>query len=263
MQIYGCTDSGIINSIQSLQKKGVATSVFYDPSGSGALYKKIKGATPLQRQGLMHKKILILDKEKVFIGSTNFTPTSLCMHDNTILGFHSKELAHDILHSPLQHTTYLISGQRIDLWHLPDHRNACIKNLLNLISSAEKSIRIALFTFTHPDILAALKKAQDRGIDVKVALDYSTSLGASAKTVEFLQNKNIPLYIGTKGKLLHHKWCIIDEKTLILGSANWTKSAFTINEDCLLVVYDLTKKQKQQIRRIWAKIEKTAQKKKK
>lgn len=261
LQIYGCTDSGVIHSIQNAQKRGVSTSVFYDPSGSGSLNKKITGAIALHRRGLMHKKILVLDKEKVFIGSTNFTPTSLCMHDNMILGFHSKELGHDILHSVAQHTSYSIGGQTIDLWHLPDQKHACIKRVLDLISTAKKTIHIAMFTFTHPDILKSLEQAQKQGVEVKVALDYSSSVGASAATVEFLQEKKIPLYIGAKGKLLHHKWCLIDEKTLILGSANWTKSAFKINEDCLLVVSDLTKRQTKQFQRIWSRIEKTSSKK--
>jgi len=261
LQIYGCTESAVIHSIQHAQKKGICTSIFYDPSGSGSLNKKIKGAIPLHRRGLMHKKILVTDQEKVFIGSTNLTPTSLCMHDNTILGFHSKELAYDILHSLAQHTSYSIGSQKIDLWHLPDHKHACIKKVLELISSAKKTIRIAMFTFTHPDILKSLEQAQKEGVEVKVALDYSSSIGASATTVQFLQEKKIPFYIGAKGKLLHHKWCLIDETTLILGSANWTKSAFKINEDCLLVVSDLTKKQKKQFQRIWSKIEKTSSKK--
>jgi phosphatidylserine/phosphatidylglycerophosphate/cardiolipin synthase-like enzyme len=261
LQIYGCTDPNIITSIQNLQKNKISCSVFYDPSGSLELTSKISGATPLYRRGLMHKKILILDNEKVFIGSANFTPTSLCMHDNTVIGFHSQELAYDILYNISQNTSYQIGNQTIELWHLPDQKHACLNKILYSIESAKKTIRIALFTFTHPKILEELFKAKKRGVHVEVALDYSSSLGASSKTVEFLEKRNISLYIGTKTKLLHHKWCLIDNTTLLLGSANWTKSAFAINEDCLLVIYKLNDLQKRQFQKIWSKIESSSYKK--
>jgi len=255
LQIYGCTDTSVIQSLLKASKKGTIVKIFYDPSGSGPLYKKIKEATPLIRSGLMHKKILVLDEETIFIGTANFTPTSLCMHDNVILGLHSKELAYDLQHSTKNHLSYKIGGQRVDLWHLPDFKQECLKNTLHLISNAKKTIYISLFTFTHPKILEALFSAKERGVNVFVALDYYTAKGASRNTAELLQKAHIPLYISKGGKLLHHKWCLIDHSTLLLGSANWTKSAFTINEDCLLVIHTLTDLQKKTFGKIWKSIE--------
>jgi cardiolipin synthase A/B len=254
LQIYGCSDNAVIHSLVHAHKKGLPVKVFYDPSGSGPLDKKIPTAIPLIRSGLMHKKILILDEETIFIGTANFTPTSLCMHDNVILGIHSKEMAYDIQHSLKNYLKYKIGGQDIELWHLPDFQQECLKNTLHLLSTAKKTIHISLFTFTHKKILDALLTAKERGVQISVALDYYTSRGASKKTVEFLKKHHIPLYISKGGKLLHHKWCLVDEDTLLIGSANWTKSAFTINEDCLLVVYKLTDFQKSYFRKIWKNI---------
>ncbi len=255
MQIYGCTDPSVIKSLQSASSKGLKVKVFYDPSGSGNLRKKIKNAIPLNRRGLMHKKILIIDEEQIFIGTANFTPTSLCMHDNVILGLHDKQLAHDLQHSTEQKLHAVIGKQTVDFWHLPDFKQDCLKSVLKLLSSAQKSIKIALFTFSHPSILEALQSAKERGVEVLVALDHHMVKGAGQKAVEFLHKSGIPLYTGKGGKLLHHKWCLIDEKSLILGSANWTKSAFRINEDCLLVIHPLTEEQKGKFRRIWKQIE--------
>ena len=255
LQIYGCTDPTVIHSLQKTITRGALVRIFYDPSGSGPLQKKIPQAMPLIRSGLMHKKILILDEETVFIGTANFTSTSLCMHDNVILGLYSKELAHDLQHSLKNHLHYTIGGQEIDLWHLPDFQQECLKNTLHLISLAKETIHIALFTFTHPEILEALFSAKKRGVNIFVALDYYTARGASRKTAELLQASHIPLYINKGGKLLHHKWCLIDKSTLLLGSANWTKSAFTINEDCLLVIHTLTDLQKKYFWKIWKNIE--------
>lgn len=255
LQIYGCTDQIVINSLLKASQRDVCLKIFYDPSGSGSLYKKIPEAVPLIRRGLMHKKILILDNETVFIGTANFTPTSLCMHDNIILGFHSEKLAYDLQHSLKNHSHYKINDQDIDLWHLPDFKEQCLKNTIEMLNLAKKTIHIALFTFTHPKILEALHEAQKRGIQIYVALDYYTAKGASSKATAFLQEANIPVYISKGGKLLHHKWCLIDQETLLIGSANWTKSAFTINEDCLLVIHPLTDSQKKYFEKIWKNIE--------
>jgi len=255
LQIYGCTDPGVIGSLKNCIKRVESAEIFYDPSGSRSLNLKIPSASPLIRKGLMHKKILIVDRKKIFVGTANFTPTSLCMHDNVIMGLYDEKLANDLLSSPKNRIETVIKGQKIEFWHLPDFRNECLENTLQLLSEAKETLHIALFTFTHRKILDALLEAKQRGVTVKIGLDSSSAIGSGSKTVDLLRKNGIFPRIGKGGKLLHHKWCLIDKKTLILGSANWTKSAFTINEDCLLIVHNLTASQKKFFERVWKNIE--------
>ena len=254
LQIYGFTDIDLIKEVQKGSGRGLSLDVFYDPSGSPHLNDKIREAIPIKCQGLMHKKILVLDHETVFIGTANFTPTSLCMHDNVVIGFHHKELAHFLENSIDNKLSFLIEDQPAELWHLPDFQNQCLHSLLNLIDTAKHSIQISLFTFTHPQIIKALIEAHQRGVLIEVALDFYTSKGASKKTVEALNGANIFPIISKQGKLLHHKWCLIDKSTLLLGSANWTKSAFSKNEDCLFILYNLTSPQNTYFEKIWKEI---------
>jgi cardiolipin synthase A/B len=252
LQIYGCTDADLIEQIQDASQKGLITSLFYDPSGSGPLKQKILSAVPISCPGLMHKKILILDDHSVFIGTANFTPTSLNMHDNVVLGFYNSELAHFIQHSLDQSFSFDVGEQKVKIWHLPDFHSDCLQAIIHAIDSSQHSLRIALFTFTHPEIIEALIRAKKRGIDVQVALDYYTSRGASKNTAKKLVSENICLHISKGGKLLHHKWCIVDSTILFVGSANWTKSAFTKNEDCVLELSPLNTKQKKHFEKIWS-----------
>ena len=60
------------------------------------------------------------------------------------------------------------------------------------------------------------------------------------------------------GKLLHHKWALIDQKTLFLGSANWTRLAFQKNEDCLFILHNLTEKQTNYFLKLWAEIKRNS-----
>ncbi len=254
LQMYGFTDETLIEKITEASKKGIAIQVFYDPSGSSSLKKKIPEATAIVGRGLMHKKILVLDGKKVFIGTANFTPTSLCMHDNVVIGLYSKEISY-FLEKSLENKLFFIVGeQNGELWLLPDFQSQCLTSLLQKIKNATHSIQVALFTFTHPKITQALIEAKSKGVLVEVALDFYSAKGASKKAVEELNKANIPLFISQGGKLLHHKWGIIDGKTLLLGSANWTKSAFEKNEDCLLILNNLNEKQIKYFSKIWKDI---------
>jgi phosphatidylserine/phosphatidylglycerophosphate/cardiolipin synthase-like enzyme len=40
------------------------------------------------------------------------------------------------------------------------------------------------------------------------------------------------------GDFLHHKFAVIDNKTVIVGSQNWTDSANLINDETLIVIQD-------------------------
>lgn len=245
----------MIHELKKSFKKKIYTTLLYDPSGSGPLQKQLPFAIPLTCSGLMHKKILIIDEENLFLGSANFTPTSLRMHDNIVVGLHTKELANFIQRATSNHIECEVGAQKVELWQLPDFQNQCLNYLLTSIKQAKHSIHLALFTFTHPQILQELIEAKNRGVFISVAIDYYSSQGASKKAVEILTSAQIIPKISRPGKLLHYKWGLIDEHTLFLGSANWTQSAFSKNEDCILVVHDLSKKQRIFFLKIWKNIE--------
>ena len=40
-------------------------------------------------------------------------------------------------------------------------------------------------------------------------------------------------------EIMHHKFAIIDDETLISGSANWTHSAFNRNNECVYIINKL------------------------
>jgi len=259
IQIYGCTDPHLIDEIKKASKRGADLRLFYDPSGSGDLKKKLPFAIPLPcKNGLMHKKIAIADETLVFLGSANFTPTSLRMHDNLVIGLYQKDLARFIQSSTGNRLTCSLGDQPAEFWHLPDFKHECLERVLSLINEAKSSIHIALFTFTHPQILHALIKANERGVAVRIAIDFYSSQGASKKAIATLHKGNISALISQGGKLLHHKWALIDEHTLLLGSANWTESAFRSNEDCIFILHGLKQDQKKYLRRLWKEIERNS-----
>jgi len=266
--IYTLTDEKIIQSLRQKSIEGIDVRVICDAKGSPLAARKLGSKVKTFKRfssGIMHQKILVVDEEQVWIGSANMTGESLRLHGNLIMAMHSKELAAMIARKAqafkknargelFSHQNFTICQQKSEFWLLPDDPQA-IPRLLQLIRSAEKTIRVAMFTWTRFDLAQAVIDAKNRGIDTEVAIDYNSAKGASAKVVEMLKKAGVAVRLGPGNALLHHKFLYVDNKTLVNGSANWTKAAFSKNDDCFMVLHDLTEKQKEHLNRLWQQIQ--------
>lgn len=113
----------------------------------------------------------------------------------------------------------------------------CTSVIVNEIKSAHKSILVQAYSFTSAPIAKALVEAHKRGIVVKVILDKSQKT-AKYSSSKMLQNYHIPTSIDYKVAIAHNKVMIIDSKTVITGSFNFTKAAQFKNAENLLVIHD-------------------------
>jgi phosphatidylserine/phosphatidylglycerophosphate/cardiolipin synthase-like enzyme len=219
----------------------------YDPTASLPLPSLLHSKTLLQARlskGLMHRKILIIDQTAVYLGSANLTPPSLHHHSNFVLGLYHPELASFLTQNDSGMLRTAVGSQELECYLLPETKALALKRLLSLIQSAKRTIHIAMFTLTHPEITAALSQAVLRGVHVHAAIDHYSANGASKKSVEALRSAKASVHLSRGSELLHHKWALIDEEIFAMGSANWTKAAFTRNEDFLLILSSLNKTQK-------------------
>jgi phosphatidylserine/phosphatidylglycerophosphate/cardiolipin synthase-like enzyme len=107
--------------------------------------------------------------------------------------------------------------------------------VIKTIEKAEKSIKVAAYSFTSKPIADALIKAYQKGIDVKIVLDKSQQKNKHSMYRYFLENK-LPTRINRKYAIMHNKFMVIDEKALQLGSFNYTKSAEKSNAENVLVI---------------------------
>lgn len=265
--IYSLTDQQIIAALRQKAQEGVAVTVICDPKASAYVPRKLGKDVKVHKRyanGLMHQKILVIDGLQSWIGSANMTNESLRVHGNLIMGVNSVELAEKILYKsglmqlkgeqpPVPHCNLQICGQESELWFLPDDKDA-VSAILELIQTAQKTIRVAMFTFTRYDFTKALIEAQKRGVDTAVVIDNSSGKGASAKVVKMLQEGGVPTSLSQGQGLLHHKFMYIDGKTLVNGSANWTLAAFTKNDDCFMILRNLTDVQEKHMDKLWEAI---------
>lgn len=264
ISIYSLTDPAIIKALKQKSEEGIPVTVVYDAKASSGVDSKLGTAVKgiaRNGKGLMHLKILVVDGTRSLIGSANFTPTSLRSHANLVLGFYSEDLA-KLLETKIMslcaegkvgaisRRDYQINDQNVEVWFLPDNPNA-IARLKQLIQTANKSIKVGMFTWTRYDLAHEMIDAKNRGINVQIIMDRSSGQGVSAVIADLLYMNGVNVRFSQGSALLHHKFMIIDEDTLVNGSANWTKAAFTQNDDCFIVLSRITASQNLTLHNIW------------
>jgi phosphatidylserine/phosphatidylglycerophosphate/cardiolipin synthase-like enzyme len=99
-----------------------------------------------------------------------------------------------------------------------------------LLATARVAVEAELFQLTDPDIEALLAAARRAGAIVRVILDPNQSLNRDA--ARLLAAAGIPIrwFRPPPGAKLHAKAALID-RTLVLGSANWTAHGLSINHE--------------------------------
>lgn len=244
LSIYSLQDPLIAEKLEKKALDGLKVTMITDPKSGVFPLQTIK---PILKSisALMHQKILIIDEEKILIGSANFTPDSLHIDDNFIVSLSNKSLAKSILDQKIN------TCDSITYWPLPVAKKEAYDTLCKHIDGAKKSIKVAMFTWTHPELTQKIIEAKKRGIEVLVFLDGKSAEGTSRKTLKTLLQAGVGVYLSPTNKTLHHKMALIDERILFFGSANWTKAAFSKNEECLLMIESLNKIQKKKLEQIF------------
>ncbi len=263
---YTLTDPEFIEHLIEKSHSGIPVTIICDKESAKKtklLFGRSIKIIPRDNDALMHLKILLIDEKKVLLGSANMTKDSLTMHHNNVCTIHSENLAQHLLAlteelqrpnnltgSSIPEKTFRIGGQHIEMWMLAGNPRAS-KRLIQLIDSAKKSIKVAMFTFTRYDMTHALLRASKRGVKVEVAIDKKCVLGDGKHVANLLFYQNVPLKTNRGAPLLHHKCMIVDDEIFVTGSANWTKRAFNDNDDFFMVIHHLLPDQKNTLFKLW------------
>lgn len=113
-------------------------------------------------------------------------------------------------------------------------QGGCEDAIVAQLKLARKTIDVQAYSFTNADIARAVADAKDRGVKVRIVLDKSNETDHYTAAT-FLLNHNIKPWIDGEHAIAHNKIIIIDGKTVITGSYNFTRSADTSNAENLLI----------------------------
>jgi cardiolipin synthase A/B len=110
--------------------------------------------------------------------------------------------------------------------------------ILDAINAAEKSIRVKMFVFSHPELLKAIIAAHHRGVKVQVMLNPARRDGKeeNQESRHLLRKAGIDVIDSNPAfDLTHEKSMVIDEKTAFVKSLNWDTKNLTETRDCAVV----------------------------
>src|SRR5215472_1489095 len=118
----------------------------------------------------------------------------------------------------------------------------CTDRVVSEIANAKREILVQAYSFTSVPILAALKAAHGRVVDVQVIVDKSSARqsasGSRYSAATYLTNAGITVWVDTKVAIAHNKVMVVDGARFITGSFNFTAAAQNHNAENLIVLED-------------------------
>jgi len=139
-----------------------------------------------------------------------------------------------LCYSPSVYTAELVlSNTPVEVYFSPN--GGCTAAIVDHLTNARSEILVQAYSFTSAPIAKALVDAHKRGVKVEVILDKSQR-SERYTSATFLANMRVPVYIDARHAIAHNKVMIIDRKTVITGSFNFTKAAEEKNAENLLII---------------------------
>ena len=247
----------ITNAIKNAKSRGVKVRIVYDTSPA-EYYPETKHIVELADESakdspnvLMHNKFIIFDNQKVITGSMNFARTGFSgFNSDCIVFVNSAEIAKiyeeefsqmlagkfSTSKSSVNHKTIMLGLAKVTPLFSPKDK-IITNNVIPIINSAKHYIYIPAFLITHDELSQSLINAKKRGINVKLIVDATNPFMPRSK-VKMLRASGIPVKIENYAGKLHSKSIIIDDKYIIAGSMNFSKSGENKNDENALIIED-------------------------
>ena len=205
-----------------------------------------------ESNGLMHAKYIIIDNAVVISGSANMTLSSFSSDNNFMVRMESPEAAkvftaefeemyldcifgEESPRSKGASAIKLEDGTTVYIRFSPD--DGIDDMIEKLIAAANESVYMLAYSFASRDIAERLQDADKNGLDVIVVCEDSKAYTDGGGQCGPLSEAGMQVYVdGYPDTLMHEKVIILDDKVVIAGSYNFTRSADKRNDEQVLVI---------------------------
>lgn len=281
--VYGYSSTPQIEeALKSAIKRGVNVRLVYDIDSQGnniyehtylltkIIPQNISDLASAEVRNIMHNKFYIFDDKKVITGSANLSHTDMSgFNTNSIILINSPEVAKlykqefEQLYNGKFHNAKIsfpnkrikVSNIELEIYFSPQDK-AITNAVLPLIEKAKEYIYIPTFVLTEKRVADALINAHKRGVDVKVIIDALSASNAFTKH-ELLRQSGISVKTENYAGKMHSKSLIVDDKSTIIGSMNFSNSGEKRNDENLVLINDpkITKMYKEFFLYQWNRID--------
>lgn len=269
---YSFSLDEVASALVRARERGVDVRVVMDdlaarPSDSSSHRLKELGIlrTDYDPSVFMHHKFMVIDSFITWTGSYNPGETGTYRDDNNVIAIASKQLAANyegefldlwegrftVSREPTASPCLTVGRTGVESYFAP--RDACADRLIELIRSAEKEIRFAVFAFTLEPAAAALVERHLAGVDVRGVMERGQDgpwnchriFADCGMNVRWDQNLCY----------LHHKFFVIDGRIVVTGSFNPTRQAQAANNENMLIVHHAgaAKRYLDEFERLWVR----------
>lgn len=202
------------------------------------------------RDALMHNKFCVVDRKRVWTGSTNATAACMYRNNNNSLWIESEPLAADYAaefnemfegrrfgaRSP-RNTPYpevRVGDMVVECYFAPE--DGVRRRILQELRGAKTSIDFMAFSFTSKELAEAMRDRTTTGVRVRGLFESRNAKSKPSKDEE-LADAGATIYLDRNPYSMHHKVMVIDGETVITGSYNFSDSAENRNDENLLVIH--------------------------
>jgi phosphatidylserine/phosphatidylglycerophosphate/cardiolipin synthase-like enzyme len=197
--------------------------------------------------GLMHNKIIIVDGATLFMGSWNMSYNDAFRNNNNLLKITDKTLIanyqakfNELFVDKRFGTKAKVGAQTpqttidgIPVANYFSPVDQVIDKLVARVNGTRHSIKFMAFTYTQKDLANAMIARSKAGVKVEGVIE---NRGASQGSAPVLYCAHIPAKLDGNKYTMHHKVIILDDKTVITGSFNFTQTADDANDDNVLII---------------------------
>jgi len=205
-----------------------------------------------RREGLMHDKFAVIDRNEVWTGSMNYTSGSAYLDNNNLIRLQSAKLAENYTHefeqmfvddhfgsnktSGTPNPIVTISGSQIEVYFSPE--DGTLEHILNAVGAAKQSIDFLAYSFTSDELGQALIKRARAGVTVRGVFDNDQYHSNAGTEFDTLRKEGIDVRLDGNSGLMHHKVFIIDGQVVITGSYNFSNNAEHNNDENTIIIHN-------------------------
>ncbi|MBC7117250.1 MAG: phospholipase [Pseudothermotoga sp.] len=225
---YSLDEESFLHTLSEAARRGVDVRVIFE---TGTAPKNVRVRMDVE-SSLLHLKFVVVDEERIVVGSANFTENSLKRSINDLLYIEDRAVGPQLA----SFFDALWNGElkRFEV----SHGKILLRNfdledlLLKELSKARRTVDVAMFALTHPKVWSMLKVLSSRNVRVRLLVDRWFLTNSALKN---LPDSGIELRV-FEPFTLHTKLFIIDGRVVVSGSANATRSAYGRNAELMMVI---------------------------
>ena len=205
-----------------------------------------------RKESLMHDKFVVIDRSEVWTASMNFTTGGSYMDNNNLICVRSIKLAEDYTHefeqmflddhfgsnktSNTPNPTVTVNGSLIEVYFSP--QDGTLEHILEAVNAAQESIYFLAYSFTTDGLADALIDQIKSGVIVRGVFDEDQYHSNSGTEFDRLRSAGMDVHLDGNPRLMHHKFIIIDQQTVITGSYNFSNNAERNNDENTLIIHN-------------------------